>query len=355
MNNTTTLDGKSDSPLRRPTIKDVARESGVSVGTVSLALSDHPAVAETTKARVREVAQRLKYSPSAMGRALQSQRANAVGLVVPHSDQHVFSHLYFMEVLSGVSQVLNGLNMTMVLSTAASESDEEAAYLKIIQSQQVDGVVVASAALHDSNILRLKQSGRPFVFIGRYPLDSTVAAVGIRDSEGASEAVHHLLGHGHHKIAHISGPLLHLSAIDRLGGYKAALLRAKVAPGSEYLYEGDYSEEAGRRGMKALLALPDPPTALFAANDETAVGAIAVLHEAGIKVGTGFPVIGFDDVLLARHITPTLTTVRQPMQELGREAARRVVSLIQGHELELLQTQLDTELVVRHSCGCNSS
>lgn len=337
---------------RRVTIHDVARELGVSTATVSLALSNSAVVAEATRDRVREMARRLNYSPSAVGRALQSKKTNAVGLVVPHSGQHVFGHLYFMEVLSGVIEVVNKADMTLVLSTASSEDEEGEAYLKILQSQQVDGIVLASAALYDANITRLKQSGRPFVFIGRYPLDPALPAIGIDDTGGARQAVRHLIGHGHHRIAHISGPLQHLSAIDRYNGYQAELQAAGIQPVQDYLFEGDYTEEAGRAGMLALLNLAEPPTALFAANDEAAVGAMAVLRQAGISPGRDFPVVGFDDVLLARHVSPALTTVWQPMRQLGVGAAQLLLDLIQGRNSARPQTELDTELVIRQSCGC---
>lgn len=348
-------DDKRTNPARRSTIRDVARMAGVSISTVSLALSDHPSVAESTKDKVRDAALQLGYSPSALGRALQAQRTGAVGLVVPHSSQHVFGHLYFMEILEGVTAVLNAAGMTLMLSTAPTEDDEEGAYVKILRSQQVDGIILASAALHDKNIVRLRVSGEPFVFIGRYPLDTTVASVGVDDKGGARLAVSHLLSHGHTRIAHISGPMAHLSAIDRFEGYKQTLEEAGIEVRSEFCYEGDYSEEAGYAGMRTLLDLAEPPTALFAANDETALGAMSALRQAGIIAGRAFPVVGFDDVVLARLATPPLTTVRQPIRRLGREAASLVMQLIKGRTPDIMQTELPTELVVRSSCGCAPS
>ncbi len=340
------------SASQRATIHDVARELGVSIATVSLALSNSKMVATATRERVQAMARSLNYSPSAVGRALQSRKANAVGLVVPHSGQHVFGHLYFMEVLSGVMEVLNRSDMILVLSTDTSENEVGEAYIKILQSQQVDGIILASAALYDANIARLKQNGRPFVFVGRYPLDPSLPAIGIDDAGGARQAVRHLLSHGHTRIAHISGPLQHLSALDRYNGYKAELQQAGLEPDPHYLFQGDYSEEAGQAGMQALLRLPKPPTALFAANDEAAVGAMAVLRQAGITPGLAFSVVGFDDVLLARHVTPALTTVRQPMHRLGVEAAQFILNLIQGQPSDPHQRELGTELVIRQSCGC---
>lgn len=316
-------------------------------------MADHPDVAETTKERVRQAASDLSYSPSAVGRALQARRTNSIALVVPHSGQHVFSHLYFMEVMSGVSEVLDASGRTLVLSTSPTESDEEAAYLKILKSQQVDGVILASAALHDPNITRLQQSAHPFVYIGRYPLNSQVPAVGIDDIGGARIATQHLLEHGHTRIAHISGPLAHLSAMERQQGFEQALAEAGLRLRSDYCLEGDYSEAAGAVGMQALLDLPEPPTALFAANDETALGAISALRDAGIEPGKEFPLVGFDDVVLARIVTPSLTTVRQPMRQLGVMAASLLLDLLSGQQPDVFQTELATELVVRASCGCD--
>jgi DNA-binding LacI/PurR family transcriptional regulator len=339
---------------QRVTIRDVARAAGVSIGTVSLAMANHPSVADSTKERVRQVASDLSYSPSAVGRALQARRTNSVALVVPHSGQHVFGHLYFMEVMSGVSEVLDATGMTLVVSTSPTETDEEAAYLKILRSQQVDGAILASAALHDPNIARLQHSTHPFVYIGRYPLDSQVPCIGVDDIGGAYAATQHLLDHGHTSIAHISGPLAHLSAIDRLQGYKQALHDYGTGFRPDYFFEGDYSEEAGFRGMQALLNLPEPPTALFAANDETALGAIASLREAGIQPGKDFFVVGFDDVLLARVISPSLTTIRQPMRQLGVAAASLLMDLLSGNRPDALQSELPTQLIVRTSCGCEA-
>ncbi len=342
-------------PHRRVTIRQVAREAGVAVGTASLALADNPVVAAGTKERVRAVAARLQYRPSALGRALRAQRTNAVGLIVPHSSEHVFSHLYFMEILEGVSEVLSAAGMTLVLSTTPSETDEEEAYAKILHSQLVDGLILASAALHDKNIARLQLSPYPFVFIGRYPLNPHVPAVGIEDEAGARQAVEHLLAHGHTRIGHISGPLAHLSAADRRDGYMHALEAAGVATRPEYCWEGDYSEGAGLAGTRALLALPEPPTALFAANDETAVGVYEALREVGREPGPAFPVVAFDDVRIARLVNPQLTTVRQPMRQLGRAATELLLALLSDQPVAQRQTELPTALVVRASCGCAGS
>jgi DNA-binding LacI/PurR family transcriptional regulator len=333
----------------------VAGRAGVSVSTVSLALADSPLITADTKRKVREAAAALHYRPSALGRALQSRRTNSVALIVPHSSQHVFGHLYFMDILSGVNEALNAADMTLVLSTTKSEVAEEEAYAKVLHSQLVDGVILASAALNDKNIASLQLSSFPFVFIGRYPLDPGVRTVSIDDEGGALQAVWHLIWHGHTRIAHISGPLAHLSSVDRLAGYRRALTEAGIELRPEYCWEGDYSEEAGRAGTRALMALDEPPTAIFAANDETALGVFEALRAIGRRPGIDFPVVGFDDLRFARLIEPALTTVHQPMRELGSAAAQLLLALLNGRPIDGLQVRLPTQLVIRSSCGCRNS
>jgi DNA-binding LacI/PurR family transcriptional regulator len=259
-----------------------------------------------------------------------------------------------MELLAGISDVLNTADMTLVLSTASKAGEDEAAYVKIVRSQIVDGVILASAALHDKNIARLRLDPHPFVYVGRYPLDPSMYAVGIDDVGGAHSATQHLLQHGHIRIAHISGPDGHLPAMDRRKGYEAALREAGIEPHAAYIYEGDFSEEAGRAGMRTLLSLPQPPTALFAGNDETAVGAMAVLRGVGKEPGRDFSVVGFDDLHIASLVTPSLTTIRQPMQRLGAESARLLVDLLRRDKPNPVQRELPTELVIRQSCGCRA-
>ena len=251
--------------------------------------------------------------------------------------------------------MLNAADMTLVLSTTKTEVAEEEAYAKVLHSQMVDGVILASAALNDKNIASLQLSSFPFVFIGRYPLDPGVRTVSVDDEGGALQAARHLIWHGHTRIAHISGPLAHLSAADRQAGYRRALEEAGITFRPEYCWEGDYTEEAGLTGTQALLTLEEPPTAIFAANDEAAIGVAEALRAAGHSPGAGFPVVGFDDLMFARLVEPPLTTVHQPMRELGSAAARLLLALLNNRPIDGLQVQLPTRLVIRGSCGCSSS
>jgi DNA-binding LacI/PurR family transcriptional regulator len=318
-----------------------------------MALADDPRVAVATRASVRRAAEQLDYVPNSVGRALRSRRLGAIAVVIPHSSQHVFSHPYFVEVLQGVTEVANAHDLTVVLSTSRDEQDEDAAYLKVLRSRRADGVIVAAAAMTDRNVARLASSGYPVVLLGRDPDDPRVIAVGVDDRGGAECATDHLLAvHGRRRIAHITGPLGHRSAADKLVGYRAALTRRDVPFDEGLVAHGDYSQESAVRAGEALLARGERFDGLFAANDEMAFGALQALRRHGLDAPRDVALVGYDDIGLARVIQPALTTVHQPMAKTGRLAAARLIEMLDRREVEPRQLELPTALVVRGSCGC---
>ncbi len=338
--------------MRSLTLRDVARLAGVSTATVSLALSDDPRISERTKITVRQAADQLNYVPNSLGRGLRSQRVGSIALVVPQSSQHVFSHPYFMEVLQGISEVANAHDLTLTISTAPAE-DEERAYLRLLHGRRADGVIIAAAAIRDRNIDRLAMSGYPVAFLGRYPQDSELCAVGVDDRHGAELATAHLItAHGRTRIGHIAAPIDHQAGLDRFQGYQAALGRHGLAFDERLVVEGDVSEASGEQATTQLLESGREFDALFMGNDEMAVGAMRALERAGREVPVDVAVVGFDDIRLASVVRPGLTTVRQPMRESARLATQRLLDMLDGRQPEPRQLVLATELVVRGSCGC---
>jgi len=337
------------------TIRDVAHLAGVAPSTVSMALSNHPDIAEATRGLVREAAAKLHYTPNHSARSLRGSLQRALGVVIPHSSAHVFSHPYFMDLLGGITDVANDHDFVVILSTAREEDDEEGAYLKMLRGQRVDGIILASAALFDRHVMELAVSGYPFVFLGRYPLNPRITTVGIDDVAGADLVTSHLLAHGYRAIAHISGPLRHLSAADRRDGYVRALARAGIPALDDYVVEGDYSEESGRQAALRLLTLPTRPRAVFAGNDEMAYGALDTFRTNGVRVPEDIALAGFDDLAIARVMTPSLTTVHQPIRALGGAAAERLIAIAEGQKAPDHQTILPVTLSIRDSCGPVSS
>ncbi len=318
-----------------------------------MALSDHPAVAATTKASIRQAAARLDYVPNSVGRALRARRLGAIAVVIPHSSHHVFSHPYFVEVLEGVTEVASAHDLTVVLSTSREEQDDEAAYVKLLRSRRADGVIVAAAAIADRNVARLAAAGYPVVVLGRDPQAPRVASVVVDDRGGAVRVASHLLSdHDLRSIAHISGPLGHRSAVDKLAGYRAALHEQGAPEDERLVAEADYTEAGGAAACERLLASGIRFDGLFAANDQMAFGALHTLRQHGMRVPHDLAVVGFDDIALARVIQPPLTTVHQPMAEIGRQATARLIELLAGKSPEPRQIELPTTLVVRGSCGC---
>jgi LacI family repressor for deo operon, udp, cdd, tsx, nupC, and nupG len=317
-----------------------------------MAISGHPAVAATTREKVTLLARRLGYVPNHAAQSLRARRQNALALVIPHSSAHVFMHPYFMEVLRGISEAASGSGFIVVLSVSATEESIEDAYRKILDSRRVDGIIVASAATFDPNISQLAASGHSFVVLGRYPLDESINAIGVEDRQGAFAATSHLIEHDHQLVAHITGPRGHQSAADRLEGYRDALGVHGRPYRSGMVVEGDYSADSGYSATRELLAKQQRPTAIFAANDEMAFGALRAAGEAGLGIPKEIAVIGFDDIQLASVVNPPLTTVRQPMAEMGSLAARRLMAILDGRPTHPRQVELPTKLVIRRSCGC---
>lgn len=333
------------------TLKDVARLAGVSTGTASMALADSTRVSHETKAAVRRAAEQLNYVPNWVGRALRGRGLGAIALVIPSRTGAIFAHPYFTEIVEGISEVASGLDMTLVLSTTDG-ADGERAYLRLLRARRADGVIVAAAAIDDRNIDRLIASGYPVIVLGRHPANPSGYAVGVADRGGAAAATRHMIEkHGATRIAHISLGLTGLAGVDRLAGYRDALAEYSLPFDDELVIEGDATPEGGEAAVERLLRRGHFD-ALFAGNDEMAAGAIQAMRAATTNALMDRGIVGFDDVRFASLIDPPLTTVRQPMREIGRIAAQRLVALIGGTAPDPGQLELPTDLVVRRSCGC---
>jgi LacI family transcriptional regulator len=222
-----------------------------------------------------------------------------------------------------------------------------------MQGRVADGVIVAAAAVADVNIIELARSGYPIVIVGRAPHLARAATVCLDDCHGGEIATRHLIEvHGVRRIVHISGPMGHQSSQDKLQGYRTALMASGIAPDPALEIEGDYSEESGARTVEHILRSGTIFEAVFAANDQMALGAREALRANGLSVPRDVLLVGYDDIPLARYVEPALTSVQGDMAGVGSVAARRLLELIGGRDPDELVTLLPTDLVVRHSCGC---
>lgn len=330
-------------------IREVARLSGVSVATVSRVLNGSTKVRAETRERVLARARELDYVPSAAARTLARRRSQLLGVVLFTGDEHPdLGHPFFQDVLVGLKHAVGARDYDVLLFAGEPRGpDGSRSYLRRALHHHVDGVVVLAPNRHDAAAAELRHSPLPTVTVD---LDETGPSSGYVTSDnlaGGRLAVEHLRARGHERIATIAGPRDSLAGEARLAGYRAALRRAGLRARRGYVVEGDYYGESGYEGMRRLLALPEPPTAVFAAADLMAIGAIQAARDAGLDVPGDLAVVGFDDVAVAAHVG--LTTVRQDRAALGTAAGEALVAMIESPEEPPPAIVLPVELVVRGS------
>jgi DNA-binding LacI/PurR family transcriptional regulator len=331
----------------RPTLDQVAERAGVGRGTVSRVINGSPQVSEHTRRAVEAAVAELGYVPNLAARALVTRRTDAVALVISESEERVFSEPFFAGVVRGISAGVSAAGRQLVLALAAGEERPLERYLT---PQHVDGVLLVSLHGDDPLPELLRTRGLPVVLGGRPPSGYGGAYIDVDNVGGAKAGVAHLVARGRTRIATISGPHDMGAGQDRLAGYRAALCAAGLAEAPALVVEGDFSEVSGLQAMRRLLAEQPDVDAVFAANDLMAIGALRALRDAGRRVPEDVAVVGFDDSPLSRVTDPPLSTVRQPVEDMGREMAEMLLRLISGADGDTHQSAvLPTELVVRAS------
>jgi LacI family transcriptional regulator len=335
---------------QRTTIRELARRSGVSVGTVSRALNGYSDVSAATRERIMRLAEELDYTPAAAARTLVTRRSHVIGVFLETGEGHPdLQHPFFHEVLVGLKDALGAAGYDLLLFASAHPGNGYGphSYVKRCRHHNVDGAALMGVDPDDAEVRRLVRAGVPCVGVD-VELGGAAAYVASDNIGGERLAVEHLLSLGHRRIATIAGPMETRPGRDRLRGYRDALRDAGVAFRDEYVRSGDFYVDAGERAARELLALDDRPTAIVAASDLMAVGALRAAAAAGLSVPDDLSVVGFDDVMLAAHLQPALTTIRQDKTGLGGAAARALLTRIDDpDEPAEEQLTLDVQLVVR--------
>ena len=326
---------------RNVTIKDIAREAEVSIASVSRVLNNVGRVSNGTRARIRSIAERLRYVPHEGARSLIRNRTATVGMVLP--DLH---GEFFSELLRGADSAVRALGMHLLVSTSHGDPDEALAAISSMRGR-VDGILLMSPYVDSSFAARHLSGDLPVVLLNA-PTGSGQLLVSIDDYAGAVAMVRHLAAAGPTRIAHIAGPVCNIDAAERLRGYHDALGR-EADP--ELIFQGDFSIEAGRAAALAFAALSPRPDAIFAANDMMAAGCMEALAELGIAVPGEIAIGGFDDVPLARFLSPPLTTMRIDVARFGRTAVKQLVAAIADAADVPLAEKIVPVLVIRKSCG----
>jgi LacI family transcriptional regulator len=324
------------------TIHDVAARAGVSVATVSRVLNGKELVREETSRQVLEAASALRYVPNVAARSLSIRRSHTIGIVLP--DVH---GEFFSEVIRGVDVAARRAGYHILVSGSHSDVAEMLEMVDTMRGR-VDGLVVMAPDVGPAALREQLQSDLPLVLLNAGDGDRDVITF---DNHGAARAMtNHLASLGHQRIAFIKGPAQNNDARERLRGYRQAM--RKLGPDDLRLeVAGNFTEESGEEAARAIVQAEPRPTAIFAANDSMAVGALAALAAAGVAVPEAMAVAGFDDIPIARYVNPPLTTVRVDIAELGRRAFALLVDAITDPSREPRRELVDTTLVIRASCG----
>ncbi|SER68052.1 LacI family DNA-binding transcriptional regulator [Streptomyces qinglanensis] len=322
-----------------PTLEQVAARAGVGRGTASRVINGSPRVSERTRSAVQAAVAELGYVPNRAARALAAGSMDAVALVVPEQENRLFAEPYFSEILRGVSAELGDTDMQLLLTLIRDQRGRER-FAQYAAAHRVDGVLLVSVHGDDPLPDLLREVGMPAVLGGRRSHAEQLPYVDSDNLLGAQLAVEHLLGRGRRKVATVTGPPDIYGARCRLAGYHAALRAAgleSAPPDADdggfpadgpLVVQGDFTEEGGHRAMRELLARDPEVDAVFCASDVMAAGARLALREAGRKVPEDVALVGFDDSAVARHMDPPLTTVRQPIEEMGRAMVRMLLDLM---------------------------
>jgi LacI family transcriptional regulator, galactose operon repressor len=331
----------------KTTITDIARELNTTPATVSRALSDHPRISAKTKKSVHETALKLKYKRNRIASSLRSGKTHLIGVIIPSAEIN-----FFGSVVHGIENVANTNGYGVLLFQSNEQKDYEEKGLQNFLSARVDGILVSMAkdTIDYSHFTEIKSRNVPIVFFDRTNDDLGVDSVVIDDYKGAFIATEHLISQGYKRIAHISGPQHLKNFYDRLKGYMGALQAHKIKIDHSLVYTGNISIESGKQGTAHFLSLADPPDAIFATEDFTALGVIKELKERKIKIPDDFGVIGFANELFGEHITPTLSTVDQQTIQMGKSALNLLIDIIENKETNARQKiVLEPFLICRES------
>jgi LacI family transcriptional regulator len=328
------------------TIKEVAREAGVSVATVSRVFNDKGPVREETRRRIVEVAERLRYTPHGAARSLITKETHTVSVLLPDIHGEFFS-----EVIRGIDSTAHGSGYHLLVASSHNDRVEIKALLRAMRGR-VDGLIVMSPDVDAQTLEANLPESLPILLLNCLVDGTAFDSINIDNYGGAFAMVRHFAGLGHRRITLIKGAPKNYDARERLRGYRDAVTALALDGSPELEIEGDFSEEAGYRAGLRLLAMPWRPTAVFATNDAMAIGCLYGLREAGVRVPEDLALAGFDDIPIARYMTPPLTSVSVSIANLGARAMERLLSSVKARNAHQRRHEtLPTTLVVRGSCG----
>lgn len=322
------------------TIRDIAEKSGVSVATVSRVINSSALVKPETKKKVLKVIKEHNYQPNLLARAFSKSKSDTIALIIP-PQSNMFSD-FFAELLRGIESAARLYNYDLLLKTSNPSN-----YHQYFEMKKCDGLLIITPVLNDPGVKILEKKNFPMVLINS--VSNNISYVDVDNVNGAFKAIEHLIKLGHKRIGIINGILEGANGLDRFRGYQLAISKYDLADDKDLVKYGDYSQESGIEATRQLLDMKNRPTAVFAANDLMAIGALKVIKEAGLRVPEDISVVGYDDLILAEISVPPLTSIHQPIFDVGREAVRLLIAQMEQGQKAINKIVLETELVVRES------
>lgn len=332
------------------TIFDVAEKAGVSHSTVSRVLNNKNNVSAETRERVLRAMEQLGYVGNIHARSLAGGSSRVIGLLVDHLITG-----YTDELIRGIDGALEAYDYNLMLYTTHREKTREAVYVTKMAQGLADGLILIVPRNESAYLETLQQRKFPYVLIDYQGYNRYIPSIITTNKKGGYDATAHLIEAGHRRIGFITGEMAYGCALERLAGYRAALEEHNIPFDPELVSEGNFWQPQGYQCARQLLSLPHPPTAIFASNDVMAFGAMEAARELGLRIPNDLSIIGFDDIPQAAHMHPPLSTVRQPLEEMGRSAVHLLFKYITNPQAEIERVELATRLIIRESCTAPGS
>ena len=334
----------------KPTIRDIARLAGVSRSTVSLVINDDPRISAATKARVLKVIEDVGYEPNTMARGLARRRSDTVAVILPKTDSHVLADFYFAEAISGISSALSESGYRLLIEIADEKFLSNHLHMRLIRERGADGLLLVGMVYEDEFVHELIEASAPVVLVNT--LFEGASSVVADNRAGARDMVRHLVGLGHRRIGFVGGLENTTVGEARSHGFLEGLKEAGIPFDDRLRLWGNFSEESGAEVARELLARDPRPTAIMAANDMMAIGALRVARdEMSLRVPEDLTVVGADNIRLTTYIRPRLTTLAQPIFDIGRMATDLLLGILGRRKTSPVVEVVPTQLIVRESSG----
>lgn len=329
-------------------INDIAKKANVSKMTVSRVLNNNGPVASKTRENVLKIMKELNYQPNLIARSLSSNKTMTIGVVIPKTEK-LFLDNYIAQILSGITDIALENNYRIMLVPVKTIDGDDGCYLNYARSKLFDGLILVKTKTDDKHLDKLADSDFPFVVVNYRKNNEKINYVDSENINGAEKAVDYLFNKGHKNIAFVMGSINETNAKDRLKGYKKSINKNKLEFNENYVIYGDFSKEKAFAETNKLLKLKNRPTAIFCSDDYMAIGVIEQIIENGLSIPNDIAVIGFDNIELGKYIRPALTTIAQPLYEIGKASAKVLLEIISKEAKPPVRKILKTELIIRES------